>query len=197
MNRGQCFYDQLLYDQAIKDMETALKISATDPQVLYKLGLAYYSHKKFRRAIRTFKNSLKNKPFLTYESDIYYHIGLAYANLEKFEKSIYPFTQCIDMIPSDIRYIHERAKAFQMINEHDQAIKDFSTVIKKNPKNAHSYFRRAFSHKALKMYDEAAEDFEKCKSLDPLNPKLVVNYKKLSGIQCIVLCTPGEEKIFI
>ena len=62
-----------------------------------------------------------NKPYLTYEADIYYHIGLAYCNVEKFEKSIYPYTrvshllinvQCIEMIPSDIRYIHERAKAF-------------------------------------------------------------------------------------
>ena len=51
----------------------------------------------------------------------------------------------------DIRYIHERAKAFQMINEHEKAILDFDSVIQKNPKNAHAYFRRAFSHKAVKV----------------------------------------------
>ena len=100
------------------------------------------------------------------------------------------------MIPSDIRYIHERAKAFQMIEEHEKGVEDFSSVIKKNPKNAHAHFRRAFSLKALKRYSEAAEDFEKAKELDPLNPKMVVNYKKLKGVQCIVLCKPGEEKIF-
>jgi hypothetical protein len=49
---------------------------------------------------------------MTYESDIYYHVALAYCNLEKYDKAIYPLTRCIDMIPSDIRYIHERAKAF-------------------------------------------------------------------------------------
>ena len=65
------------------------------------------------------------------------------------------------MIPSDIRYIHERAKAYQMIEEHDKAVVDFSLVIKKNPKNAHAHFRRAFSLKALKRYEEAVEDFEK------------------------------------
>jgi len=43
---------------------------------------------------------------------------------------------------------------------------------------------------------KAADDFEKAKELDPLNPKLVVNYKKLKGITCIVLCKPGEEKEF-
>ena len=30
----------------------------------------------------------------------------------------------------------------------------------------------------------------------PLNPKMVVNYKKLKGVSCIVLCKPGEEKAF-
>ena len=56
------------------------------------------------------------------------------------------------MIPSEISYIHERAKAYQMIEDHERAVKDFNEVIKKNPKNAHAHFRRAFSHKALKNY---------------------------------------------
>ena len=83
-----------------------------------------------------------------------------------------------------------------MIEDHEKAVEDFSAVIKRNPKNAHAHFRRAFSLKSLKKYAEAADDFEKAKDLDPLNPKMVVNYKKLKGIQCIVLCKPGEEKIF-
>lgn len=69
-------------------------------------------------------------------------------------------------------------------------------VIKRNPKNAHAYFWRAFSQKALKFYDWAADDFEEAKALDPLDPQLVVNYKKLQGMTCIVLCRPGEEKVF-
>lgn len=60
------------------------------------------------------------------------------------------------MIPSDIRYIHERAKAYQMIEDHEKAVEDFSLVIKKNPKNAHAYFRRAFSYKALKVNNKSS-----------------------------------------
>jgi tetratricopeptide (TPR) repeat protein len=58
------------------------------------------------------KLALKSNPYDTYLSDIYYHIGLAYCNIEKFEKAIYPLSRCIEKIPSDIRYIHERAKAY-------------------------------------------------------------------------------------
>ena len=142
------------------------------------------------------KKCIINKAYLSYLADTYYHIGLAYCHSEKFEKSIFPYTKCIEQVPSEIKFIHERAKAYQMIEDHEAAVKDFDVVIAKNPKNAHAHFRRAFSHKALKNYKQAADDFERAKELDPLNPKLVVNYKKLKGITCIVLCKPGEEKEF-
>ena len=51
---------------------------------------------------------------------------------------------------ADVRYVHERAKAYQMIDKHEEAVQDFNVVIIKNPKNANAYFRRAFSLKALK-----------------------------------------------
>ena len=137
-----------------------------------------------------------NKPFFSYEADIYYHIGLAYCNVEKFEKAIYPFSKCIELNPSEITFLHERAKAYQMIEDHEKAVADFDLLIKKNPKNAHAHFRRAFSQKALRNYSQAADDFEQAKALDPLNPKMVVNYKKLKGVTCIVLCKPGEEKVY-
>lgn len=50
-------------------------------------------------------------------------------------------------------------------------------MIKRNPLNAHAHFRRAFSLKSLKRYDEAVNDFERAKDLDPLDAKMVVNYK--------------------
>jgi tetratricopeptide (TPR) repeat protein len=83
-----------------------------------------------------------------------------------------------------------------MIEMHVEAVADFDAVIKRSPKNAHAYFRRAFSLKALKEFAKAADDFEMAKNIDPLNPQLVINHKKLKGVGCIVLCEPGMEKDF-
>ena len=83
-----------------------------------------------------------------------------------------------------------------MIDYHEEAVQDFNTVIKKNPRNTHAYFRRAFSLKSLKRFSEAAEDFEKAKTLEPMNPAIVVNHKKLKNVTCIVLCEPGKEPNF-
>lgn len=196
VHRAKCYFDMQKFDLAADDLQVALDQNDADPQVLYRLGLTQYAAGKYKKAVKTLKLALANKPYITYEADIYYHMGLSYCRVEKFEKAIFPFSRCVERIPSDIRYVHERAKAYQMIEYHEEAVADFSTVIKKNPKNAHAYFRRAFSLKSLKRFAEAADDFEKAKELDPLNPKLVVNYKKLKGVGCIVLCEPGEEKLF-
>jgi len=163
---------------------------------LYELGLTHFQNSKYKKCLKQLKNALKKEPQPDHEPDIYYHVGLAYCREEKFEKSIFPFTKCIERVPSDMRYIHERAKAYQMINMHKQAVEDFDVVITNNSKNAHAFFRRAFSHKALKVFSQAAEDFEKAKNLDPMNAALVINHKKLKDVTCIVLCEPGKEKVY-
>ena len=187
---------------AIKDLETAFDyLDGSDDevlttQILYLLGKTYFSNKQYRKCLKRLKLALHGLPYPSYEPDIYYHIGLSYARLEKFEKSIFPFTRCIERIPTDGCYVHERAKAHQMIGMHAEAVKDFDALLKRNPSNAHAYFRRAFSLKALKKFAEAADDFQVAQDLDNTNPLLVVNHKKLRTVSCIVLCEPGEEPIF-
>ena len=92
MSRSQCYYDLKLFTDCIKDLNTALQIDDNNSRVLYLLGLAYYAFEKYKKCIKTLKAALQNRPFASYEADIYYHIGLAYCNQEKFEKSIYPFS---------------------------------------------------------------------------------------------------------
>jgi Tfp pilus assembly protein PilF len=59
------------------------------------------------------------------------------------------------------------------------ALDDFNSVIKMQPANANAYFRRAFTYKALKMYHEAAEDMYRARELEPENPNLIINAKKM------------------
>ena len=136
-------------------MRTGLQYNKNNPRVLFKLGCVYFAAENYKKCTTIMKESLKNRPFLTYEPDIYYKMGLAYCRLEKFEKAIFPYSKCIERLPTNMTYVHERAKAYQMIGWHEEAVTDFDLVIKKNPKNAHAHFRRAFSLKALKVSPNA------------------------------------------
>ena len=108
---------------------------------------------------------------------MHYHLGIAFANLEFFEKAIEPLSRAIELQKYEPCYIHERAKCYLLTEDNSKALQDYDDVIRMQPNNANAYFGRAFAHKALKSYELAADDFEKAKSLDPLNPKLIVNYK--------------------
>jgi tetratricopeptide (TPR) repeat protein len=112
MHRAQCFYAMGKYEDCIKDYDTAIKLKQNDPFLLQGQGLAYFATGKYKKCIKFFKLALKNRPYRTFECDIYYHIGLAYSRVEKFEKSIFPFTYCVNKISTDIRFIHERAKSY-------------------------------------------------------------------------------------
>ena len=80
-----------MYENSINDLLKAHDAAPTNPQILYKLGLSFYADGQFKKCVKQLKLALQNKPYISYESDIYYHIGLAYCNQEKFEKSIYPY----------------------------------------------------------------------------------------------------------
>jgi len=67
-------------------------------------------------------------------------------------------------------------------------------VIALRPANSHAYFGRGFTKKLMKDFLGAAEDFEMAKKLDPYSHQNNINYSKLSGIQFIQLCKPGEEE---
>ena len=68
------------------------------------------------------KSALQYDPYMTYKPDIYYHLGLAYCRLQKFEKSILPYSRCIESMKGELRYVHERAKAYQMIEQHELSV---------------------------------------------------------------------------
>ncbi|GMF12728.1 unnamed protein product [Phytophthora lilii] len=95
-------------------------------------------------------------------------------------------TQLQELHQVQLMYIHERAKALQLEHYHAEALADFSFVIAKQPTNAHAYFRRGFAHKALGDFKAAAHDLQTARLLDPNNLQLVVNYKELRDVECII-----------
>lgn len=112
MHRASCNYDQKSYQKSIVDLLLGLEKTPSDPKILYQLGLSYYADTQYKQCIKTLKRALLNKPVSSYESDLYYHIGLSYCLIEKYEKAIYPLTKCLELVPSNVKYIHERAKAY-------------------------------------------------------------------------------------
>ncbi|EEY57738.1 uncharacterized protein PITG_00306 [Phytophthora infestans T30-4] len=205
-HRALCLMECSRYSEALPDLHETATRNSTDTKLLYYMGLCYYHERQLTECVSFLKRALVCKPAQDLLPHLYYHMGLSYALEGENMDAVEHFTSAYDhsLIQSQLQqlheaqlmYIHERAKALQLERYHAEALADFSFVIAQQPTNAHAYFRRGFAHKALGDFKAAAHDLQTARLLDPNNLQLVVNYKELRDVECIVLCPPGDEKRF-
>eukprot|EP00756_Hemistasia_phaeocysticola_P032214 Hpha_TRINITY_DN16397_c1_g5::TRINITY_DN16397_c1_g5_i1::g.62508::m.62508 len=221
-NRAQCNMDVGRYEDATADLSAAIKIEQGEAKLFYLRGKSYYQQARkspeealtfYEHTIEDMNKSLELDQNSQDAHDCYYHMGIAYANSRNHAKSIWALNNAIKLKPNTAAYVHERAKSLQNEGHYADAITDYTKVIQLQPLNAHAYFRRAFAFKSLgtmaamksggdpktpsdlSAFDDAAADFEKARQLEPENPHLVVNYKRIFDVEFIELCAAGDEPV--
>eukprot|EP01062_Namystynia_karyoxenos_P000161 TRINITY_DN1004_c0_g2_i4.p1 TRINITY_DN1004_c0_g2~~TRINITY_DN1004_c0_g2_i4.p1 ORF type:complete len:766 (+),score=272.00 TRINITY_DN1004_c0_g2_i4:89-2299(+) len=220
-NRAQCNMDVGRYEDATQDLSAAIKIEQNEAKLFYLRGKSYYQQargKGRQEALAFYEHTIKDmSESLCLDAnsqdahDCWYHQGIAHANSGNHALAISAFNNAIKLKPNTAAYVHERAKSLQNEGHYADAITDFTKVIQLQPYNAHAYFRRAFAFKSLgtmaamksnsdpksasdlSAFDESAADFERARQLQPENPHLVVNYKKIFDVEFIELCAAGDE----
>ncbi|ETN10162.1 hypothetical protein PPTG_10867 [Phytophthora nicotianae INRA-310] len=190
---GLCYYHERQPSECVVFLKRALVCKPTQdllPHLYYHMGLSYALEGQNMSAVEHFTNA--------YDHCLLVEKSVKAGNNQEDElhEASNKQSQLQQLHEAQLMYIHERAKALQLERYHAEALADFSFVIKKQPTNAHAYFRRGFAHKALGNFKAAAHDLQTARLLDPNNLQLVVNYKELRDVECIVLCPPGEEKRF-
>lgn len=158
----------------------------------YRIGLSYALEDCNIDAVEHFTSALEHSTHLAASHTS--HTSPSTSRLAA--SSLTPQLSPSELLATQLLYVHERAKALQLEHYFAEAVDDFSFVIEHNPHNAHAYFRRGFAFKALGRLADAATDFETAKLLDPTNLELVVNYKEIKDTECIILCRPGDERVF-
>ncbi|KAL4164917.1 hypothetical protein KRP22_003656 [Phytophthora ramorum] len=190
---GLCYYHERQPSECVAFMKRALQCKPAQellPDLYYHMGLSYALEGQNMDAVEHFTSAYDHSLLVDerVEAGNNQNDGLQDAGDKQ--------TQLQQLRDAQLTYIHERAKALQLERYHAEALADFSFVIAQQPTNAHAYFRRGFANKALGDFSAAAHDLQTARLLDPNNLQLVVNYKELRDVECIVLCAPGEEKRF-
>ena len=158
-----------------------------NPDLFYRRGLANYLKRHHKSCIKDLRKAIEFNINTKYLGNIYYHIGISFAWIDKYHRAIEPLSKAIEAHQDDIRYYHERAKCFTLVQMYENALEDFNIVLEKQPKNANALFGRGFAYKNLGMFQDAANDWERAKVLDPSNPKLCINYKHVYDVNYIEL----------
>ncbi|KAL6754241.1 hypothetical protein V8C86DRAFT_2707685 [Haematococcus lacustris] len=124
---------------------------------------------------------------------LWYHLGCCRARLLDWSGAAAAYEAAATCLPAHPAVAHELAKAYQALGEPRAALAQYSRVLALQPGNARALLRRGLCHYALRQEEEAARDLEAAKALDPADPSLILDYRRLREVDVVLLSKPGHE----
>ena len=163
-NRGAAYLKKGAYDQAIKDLNKAIKLNPNDAFAYNNRGTAYFGKGEFDRAIKDYNKAIELN---LNDAGAYCNRGAAYLKKGTYDRAIEDLNKAIKLNPNDVKTYNIRGTAYHIKGTYDRAIKDYNKVIELNPEFALSYHKRGFAYFLKGTYDRAIKDLNKAIKLDP------------------------------
>ena len=80
---------------------------------------------------------------------------------------MFDYPQPIELEPSNVEYLNDRARAFFFLENYSDAIGDYSLILQLTPNDAITYNRRGFAYLLIGSFEQAIEDFTAAIEADP------------------------------
>lgn len=167
MERADVFKRLEKFDEALRDLDFAKRISPKDPNVFHARSRLFKEKGDMNHAIAELDEAIEtipNNPYLLTCR------GSLYGNKRDFQKAIADFTTglAIDPPPELARILSlNRGTAWSELGDCDKAIADFNEAIQVDPDAPVVYFHRGHAFYRASRLEEALEDLNKAIGLDP------------------------------
>ena len=155
-----------LFDLAILDYDSAIKIAPNDVDSYINRGNFYCKHGKQDLAIKDYDKVLELDPN---NVDAYIGRGNAYTNTGHLAQR--DLNKAIELNPNDFRAYMARSIVYLKIGQNNLALEDANKAVELNPNNSEVYNNRGLVYHNLKQYDSALWDYNKALELDAKNFK--------------------------
>jgi serine/threonine protein kinase/tetratricopeptide (TPR) repeat protein len=151
-------------DEAIAELDKAIKIAPDFVAAYNSRGLAYQAKKDVKRAIADFDKAIvldaKN-------ASLYNNRAVAKEAAQDHAGAIDDLSKAIGIDGSKALFYEHRAEAEQAVGKLDRALEDYGAAIAKDPSRAETYFGRGEIEESQKSYTAAETDFSKVLELQP------------------------------
>jgi tetratricopeptide (TPR) repeat protein len=164
-NRGIVYNEKGDYDQAIADLNQALKLKPDYAEAYNNRAIIYAQKGNYDQAIADISQALKLKPD---NADAYNNRGIVYDKKGDYDQAIADLTQALKLKPEDNAEAYSnRANAYVNKGNYDQAIADCTQALKLKPNLAEAYAIRGSAYAKKSDYDQAITDLNQAINLKP------------------------------
>ena len=147
---SRAYKEQDDYDNAAKELETALKLNNTNEKLTSELALIYHQQHKTDKAIKQLKQYLVKKPN---SSIIYFSLGLIYQQSNQLKSALKAYQKSLKLSPKNIIALNNMAWLLIDQTKYKQAVSAAKKAYELSPKSAaitDTYGWALFKNKQIK-----------------------------------------------
>ena len=173
--------------EAIKSLQTALKLNPDNPTTHQMLGVAYFRENQYPEAIQALRQAIELNPKVSpdYPYHPYYDLGMVYLKQGKFDDAIICFERAIELDPDQIRvyyslgntYIRqgnvqkgaELIRKYQTLKPYMNLVSQLEIALQQNPDNPERWHQLGRVHAQHGRFEKAITPLEQSIILSPNN----------------------------
>lgn len=164
LNRADAYANLKSSRDAIKDLNTAIKLDPKYADAYCSRGSIYNNLGNHQQALNDYSQAIELNPKY---SDAYYNRGIVHDKLGNYQQAIEDFDKAIKIDPYNIKAYVNRAVLYISLGNYQQAIKDCDKAIELNPQSAKAYHSRGVAYINLGNYRQSIKDFSSAIEIDP------------------------------
>lgn len=108
-------------------LDHALRLSPSEPELLYDIGMALQGIQRFNKAIESYEQILALDSCF---SKAWYNIGyINLVELEEFNTAIQYFSKALECNPDYVEAVYNRGLAYEMLGQFDNARKEYNAAL--------------------------------------------------------------------
>lgn len=173
--RANFYYTLKMYEKALADIETEMRLAPTDLHALFMHGMTNMALSRFKGAITDFDKISETPSFPNYPLALTKR-GLAHSELGETALAMEDFNTTIRVYPKFAYAYFERAHLYEKIGDNRRALEDYNSAVETN--NVATIYLRGRADLKSRMGDEVgaladrthASEMEKSGMIPLLNP---------------------------
>lgn len=164
---GRMHYQENKFDDALKYVEKAVKINATNKWYLVFLAEAQSAKNDYKGAAETFETLLELHPN---EYENYFEHAYALIKNEDYKGAIAVYEKLEKRMGKTEDIVQQKKKLYLRLNKFDKAVEEVEALIEDNPYEPRYYGILAELYEDNDMPEKALAVYEKLLEVDPGNP---------------------------
>jgi tetratricopeptide (TPR) repeat protein len=170
--RGNYFYNQGKYDEALADYNRSLELRPDNPAILNNRGRTYDELGRYDEALADYNRSLELKPD---DPVTLNNRGITYHKLKRYDEALADYNRSLELRPDNPITLNNRGSTYDELGRYDEALADYNRSLELRPDNLTTLNNRGSTYAKLGRYDEALADYNRSLELRPDYPSAIYN----------------------